>query len=191
MNEELKGYFRSLLCVPNLLTLFRLICVPIYLVLFFVYSPNYIPALIVFLIASLTDVLDGYLARKLNLITPVGIVIDPLADKLLKISTLFSFAFVGIVQWWFFGLLCFVDITMIVCGCFLFKKHITIPSNIIGKLGTLVVTVALIMCFFASTFAPWNEYLLYAGFGVIFSSLVLYISLNYKKVLENLKKQEK
>lgn len=182
MNEEVKGYFKSLLNLPNMLTLFRLFCVPIFVLLFFLYMPNYFPALAVYVIASLTDAVDGFLARKLKQITPVGIVLDPLADKLLKTCTLFCFAYAQIIAWWFFGIMCFVDVCMILSGCILFKKHIQIPSNIIGKLGTLVTTIALLMCFFPQIFAPWNEYILYAGFGVVVSSVVLYVSLNYKKV---------
>ena len=186
MNDEIKSYFKSLLNVPNILTLIRILCVPLFIIFFFMFE-NYIPALIVFVGASLTDMLDGFLARKLNMVTPVGMVLDPLADKLLKASALFCFAFVGVVQWWFFGILCFVDVSMIVVGCFLFGRHITIPSNIIGKLGTLVISVGLIFCFFPDVFAPWNEYILYAGFGVVISSVVLYVSLNYKSVFKTLK----
>ncbi len=182
MKEEIKDYFKSLLNVPNFLSMLRILCVPLFVVFFFCFSSR-IPALAVFVIASITDLLDGYIARKTNKITPVGIVLDPLADKLLKSSTLFCFAYVNVIHWWLFAIFCAVDVFMIICGCFLFKKRIQIPSNIIGKLGTFVVTVGLLMCFFPSIFLPWCVYLLYAGFGVIVSSVVLYVSLNYKKVL--------
>jgi len=190
MNEKLRKHLKSLLNIPNVLTVIRLICVPIFLVMFFVFKPNYLPALCVFVVASFTDLLDGFLARKLNQITPAGIVLDPLADKLLKSSTLFCLAYDGIIAWWFFGIILAVDLAMILMGTFLFGKNITIPSNIIGKTGTLVITVGIILSFFPSVFAPWYEYVLYAGFGVIFSSVVLYISLNYKKVISTLKKQK-
>ncbi|MBR1925587.1 MAG: CDP-alcohol phosphatidyltransferase family protein [Clostridia bacterium] len=190
MNEKLRKHFKSLLNIPNVLTIIRLVCVPILLVMFFVFRPNYLPSLCVFVIASLTDLLDGFLARKFNQITPVGIVLDPLADKLLKSATLFCLAFEGIIFWWFFGIIVAVDLTMILMGIFLFGKNITIPSNIIGKTGTLVITIGIFLSFFPSVFAPWYEYILYAGFGVVFSSVVLYVSLNYKKVINALKKKK-
>ena len=191
MNKELRDHLKSLLNIPNVLTIIRLVCVPIFLVMFFAFKPNYLIALCVFVVASLTDLLDGFLARKLNQITAAGIVLDPLADKLLKCSTLFCLAFDGIIAWWFFAIILVVDLVMVLVGCFLFGKNITIPSNIIGKAGTLVMTVGIIMSFFPQTFAPWNEYILYAGFGVIFSSVVLYVSLNYKRVIITLKQKKK
>ncbi len=183
MNEETKNYFKSLLNIPNMLTMLRIFCVPFFVVFFFCFD-SHIPALVVFVVASITDLFDGYLARKTNNITPVGIVLDPLADKLLKIATLFCFAYISVVPWWLFGIFCFVDVLMIISGGFLFNKKIQISSNIIGKTGTLVVSIGLFMCFFPKVFLPWCVYLLYAGFGVIFSSVILYVSLNYKNVLK-------
>ncbi len=178
---------KEIFTVPNMLSFFRLVCVPIFLVLFFIFSPNYWPALIVFVVASITDAIDGLIARKCNQITPLGIVLDPLADKLLKMSALFGFAFVSIIDWWLFGVLFGIDLLMIVVGVFLFKRKITIPSNIIGKTGTLVMSVGLVMCFFPETFAPWNNYLLYIGLGIIISSVILYVAINFKEVLQKVK----
>ncbi len=193
----MKNILKQLCNVPNILSLLRLLCVPLFLVLFFVFSPNYIPALIVFVVASLTDVLDGFIARKCNLQTPLGTVLDPLADKLLKSSTLFAFAFFGIIQWWFFGVIFAIDLTMILTGLVLFNQQIIIPSNIIGKVGTFVMTIGLFMCFFPQVFAPWNEYILYIGLGIVISSAILYFALHYKAVfakfkeLKQVKKEDK
>lgn len=71
---------------PNMLTLLRVIMVPIFM--WMLLSGWYIAALIVFIMASLTDQLDGYLARKNNQITTFGKLMDPLADKILTISAL-------------------------------------------------------------------------------------------------------
>ena len=179
--------------VPNALSLFRLLCVPVFLLVFFFFSPNYIFAFIIFIVASLTDVVDGIVARKFNQITPLGMVLDPLADKLLKMSALFAFGWDGIIDWWLVIVLFGIDFVMIVAGTFLFKRKITIPSNIIGKTGTLVMSIGLIMCFFPQIFVPWNEYILYIGLGIITSSVILYVALNFKSVMEKLRdaKQKK
>ncbi|WP_313561947.1 CDP-alcohol phosphatidyltransferase family protein, partial [Ruminiclostridium cellobioparum] len=69
--------------IPNLLTLIRLLIVPV--LGYFLYFEHYIPAMILFAFGGFTDVLDGYIARKYNLITKWGKVFDPLADKLMQI----------------------------------------------------------------------------------------------------------
>ncbi len=76
--------------LPNKLTVFRTICIPFFV--FFMLARfvpcNYLIALIIFIIASLTDLFDGKIARKYNLITNFGKFMDPLADKLLVCSAL-------------------------------------------------------------------------------------------------------
>ncbi len=75
--------------LPNKITVFRLILIPIFAVLFLTnFSAHYLYAAIIFIAASLTDFLDGYLARKLNLVTDVGKFLDPLADKTLVCTAL-------------------------------------------------------------------------------------------------------
>ena len=72
--------------LPNKLTVLRILLVPIFLVLLTVpFDHHLIVALVVFIIASLTDMIDGNLARKHNLITNLGKFVDPLADKMLTI----------------------------------------------------------------------------------------------------------
>ena len=169
--------------VPNVLSLIRLILVPVFLIVFF-FTPedNHIPALIVFLVASLTDVLDGIIARKTNQITSYGIVLDPLADKLLKMATLIAFAIANIIPVWLVVVLIVIDLGMIVAGVCLFKKKITIPSNFFGKAGTFIMSVGLVMCFFEQYLNGWNLYVLYAGMIMVVVSLIVYIALNYKRV---------
>ena len=177
--------------VPNVLTLFRLALVPVFVIVFFLTSGNHIPALVVFVIASLTDVLDGFIARKYNLITPYGVVLDPLADKLLKSVTLICFAIVNIIPIWLAVTLIVIDLAMIITGICLYKQKITISSNFLGKLGTFVMTVGLILCFFDESLAGWNLYILYAGLIIIVASVIVYIVLNYKRVFNVGNKEKK
>ncbi len=177
--------------IPNVLSLFRLLLVPVFLIVFFYESSDYhIGALVVFVIASLTDALDGLIARKTNQITKYGVVLDPLADKLLKAATLISFAIVGVIPVWLTATLITIDLALIITGVCLFKKKITIPSNFLGKLGTAVMTLGLILCFFAKSMNGWNLYILYAGLIIIVASVIVYIVLNYKRVF-NKNGQEK
>lgn len=79
--------------LPNKLTLLRIILVPIYLLLFLVNFPfHYLASVLVFILASLTDMWDGKIARKYNLVTNLGKFMDPIADKMLTTA-----AFVGLL----------------------------------------------------------------------------------------------
>ena len=82
---------------PNKLTLLRVILIPVYMILYLACgTAGVIWAIAVFLIASLTDQLDGYLARKNNQVTTFGKLMDPLADKMLIMSALIAFVEKGI-----------------------------------------------------------------------------------------------
>ena len=84
--------------LPNKLTTLRMLLVPVFII---VYLLGYeIPSLIIFSIASFTDFLDGYLARKYNLISNYGKIMDPLADKLLVTAALVCMVQTGIVPAW-------------------------------------------------------------------------------------------
>lgn len=177
--------------VPNALTLLRLFLVPVMLLCFFLIpGRDHLVAMIIFFVASLTDMLDGIIARSTHQITQYGIVLDPLADKLLKISTLVAFAIDGILPIWLVSSLIFLDLGMIITGACLFRRKITIPSNIFGKIGTFIMTVGLLMCFFNGSLNPWNLYVLYLGLIIIIISLIVYIVLNYKRVFFGNKTQK-
>lgn len=84
--------------LPNKLTMARIIMVPIFMAIML--KEYYIAALIVFALASITDFLDGYLARKYNLVSSFGKIMDPLADKLLAFGALICFVQLDIVTVW-------------------------------------------------------------------------------------------
>lgn len=78
--------------LPNKLTLLRIIMIPVFVVLLYIDFPfNNLVALAVFILASITDTLDGYIARKYNLITDFGKFMDPIADKLLVTAAMLVF----------------------------------------------------------------------------------------------------
>lgn len=84
--------------LPNKLTMARIIMVPIFMAVMLM--EHYIAALIIFALASITDFFDGYLARKYNLVSSFGKIMDPLADKLLVFSALVCFIQLGVVTVW-------------------------------------------------------------------------------------------
>ena len=180
----LKGFWN----IPNLLSLFRLLLVPaLVLTYFLVPGTNHIIALVIFVVASVTDIFDGIIARATNQVTPIGTVLDPFADKLLKISTLICFGVDGVVPLWLVILLITIDFAMIITGLFLLKRQITIPSNIVGKLGTFVMSIGLLMCFLTETFGDWGFYTICVGLCVIVLSVIVYIVLNAGRVFKKSK----
>ena len=84
----------------NKLTMIRVVLIPVFIVL--LYLGHTIPALAVFIVASVTDFVDGYVARKYNLVTDFGKFMDPLADKLLVMSAMAWFVEVGWMPGWAF-----------------------------------------------------------------------------------------
>ena len=75
--------------LPNKLTLFRIFLIPVFIIIMMLNIPNkFLIACMIFIVASATDAMDGYIARKYNLVTDFGKFMDPLADKLLVISAL-------------------------------------------------------------------------------------------------------
>ena len=183
--------FRGFWNVPNMLSLFRLLLVPALIITYFcVPGTNHVVALVIFLVASITDFLDGIIARATNQITPIGTVLDPFADKLLKIATLVCFCIDGVLPVWLVVLLIFIDLAMIIAGVCLFKKQITIPSNIIGKSGTMIVSIGLVMCFLPQTFGSWGYYILCLGLLIIVVSVIVYVAMNAKNVFSTIKQQK-
>lgn len=132
---------------PNKLTLLRVLLVPIFLAFLMInkISYNYIFALVVFVAASLTDMLDGYLARKNDQITTFGKFLDPLADKVLVISAMICFIELGLAS--------AVAVVIIVAREFMVtsirlvaisSEGKVISANILGKIKTIISMVAVI-----------------------------------------------
>ncbi len=87
--------------LPNLLTLSRIFLSPVFMVLFLIEAPlSRLLATIVFIIAALTDLFDGYLARRMGTLTNFGKFMDPIADKILVSTAFISFANLGYAQPW-------------------------------------------------------------------------------------------
>jgi cardiolipin synthase len=132
--------------LPNTLTLFRFVLIPIYLLAFYgTASPHKVGALLVLLIAGATDVLDGYLARKNGQVTQTGQLLDPLADKTLMLAVLFSLIESSRVPWLVAGLLLFRDAAMILGATFFYiqGKRAVPRANRWGKATTLCYYVTI------------------------------------------------
>ncbi|MCM1298900.1 MAG: CDP-diacylglycerol--glycerol-3-phosphate 3-phosphatidyltransferase [Firmicutes bacterium] len=139
--------------LPNKLTLARVLAVPVYVV-FMLRSDtplNYLWAFLIFCIASVTDMIDGKIARKRGLVTDLGKFLDPLADKILVSSALICFAD---LRWCFsFMVIIIICREFIVSGLRLVaagnNDHVVIAAGILGKMKTASTMVAMgIITFF-------------------------------------------
>lgn len=104
--------------IANLLTYFRLAAVPFFVLAFA--RGWYAAAFILFTLAGASDLVDGYLARRLRLNSPMGALLDPIADKLLMAATFIGLGVIHIIPWWFVGLMLVKDI-FIMAGIGYFK----------------------------------------------------------------------
>ncbi|MGM0437577.1 MAG: CDP-diacylglycerol--glycerol-3-phosphate 3-phosphatidyltransferase [Bacillota bacterium] len=134
--------------LPNKLTLLRIILVPIFMV-FLILSNDYpqyaqFIALIVFIIAASTDGLDGYLARKNNLVTTFGKIVDPLADKLLITAALISFVSLGEISAWAAVIIIGRELAVTGLRVVAASEGIVISASIWGKLKTILQISAII-----------------------------------------------
>ncbi|MEG2719024.1 MAG: CDP-alcohol phosphatidyltransferase family protein [Clostridia bacterium] len=150
-----KEYIKQNMNIPNVLTLIRLLLVPVYIVLF-AHGQKYI-ALLVFLLASFTDLLDGIIARKYNLITDFGKLMDPFADKVMVLTAMFSMAIgnasiPAVIPWTAVLILLLKELMMIVGGAVMLKQHIVVFSSMIGKVAHCVFIASLVATYFHSWF---------------------------------------
>ncbi|MHA6668304.1 CDP-alcohol phosphatidyltransferase family protein [Homoserinimonas sp. A447] len=131
-----------IITIPNLLSLFRLAMVPVFLML--VIAGEDVFALVVLVIASATDFLDGMLARRLGQVTRLGQLLDPAADRLFIFATLIGLAVRGIVPWWLVAVIVGRDVMLVVLGIVLAGHRFgPIPVHQLGKLATAALFYAL------------------------------------------------
>ena len=152
--------------LPNVLTGIRILLVGVF---YYLFQIKHIPlaAFAVYVVASLTDILDGYLARKWNQITTFGKLMDPLADKLLLVVALYCFTINHYLPWFILIFVLIKEAIMIIAAAILYKRRVVVYSKLTGKMATVVFTIAVILAF-ALTVDRWNTSVLRTAVVVIF-----------------------
>lgn len=123
------------LTVPNALSVLRLLGVPVFL--WAILAHHDVLAFVVLIVSGLSDYLDGKIARRFGLVSRVGELLDPIADRLYILSTLLGLAWREIIPWWLVGLLVAREAFMV--GVLLIgKRHrlTGLPVHFIGKAAT-------------------------------------------------------
>lgn len=124
--------------IPNLLSYFRLLLIPLFIQLYI--RGDFTEALITLAASGLSDIIDGRIARKYNMVTDLGKVLDPVADKLTQCAMMICVATRYPLMWWLLGIHVVKELIMIVVGYYVLKKTDTVNSAIwCGKLCTGVI----------------------------------------------------
>ena len=151
--------------LPNKLTIFRILLIPIIIICLYIGTYYYnLLALVLFIVAVLTDIVDGKIARDKNLITKFGIFMDPLADKILVLSVLLMFIEFGLIPAWM--VIIIIAREFIVSGIRLVSSK-DIPANIWGKVKsgiqmTVVIAILILIVIqniWLDQFAYWSMFL--------------------------------
>lgn len=128
--------------IPNILTMLRFVLIPF--IIISVLTDNYLLAFLVLTLSGLTDILDGYIARKYNFITDFGKLIDPLADKATQISILVVLVIEQIIPMWILIVVVLKEFIMIAGASFLYGKDFVVSSKWYGKLATVIFYIAIV-----------------------------------------------
>ncbi|NLK44214.1 MAG: CDP-diacylglycerol--glycerol-3-phosphate 3-phosphatidyltransferase [Tissierellia bacterium] len=156
--------------LANKITIFRVFLVPVFLLVLYsnISYSTYIAALI-FIIASLTDSLDGYIARSRNMITNFGKFVDPLADKILVSAALISLVELGKIPAWVVVVIIAREFTISGFRIIAASEGITIAASSLGKIKTVTQLMAIILLLLNNF--PFNK------FNLPIDMILLYISL--------------
>lgn len=169
--------------IPNVLTLSRFALIPAVTIL--IYFDLMVPALAVYFIACVTDLMDGYIARKKKLVTDEGALLDPLADKLMSIFAIISFTVTGVLPVFILVALLIKELLMIGGGIFLYYRNIVAPANKFGKIAAFTFNTAVGFTFLHNVVAPWHIYFMCFALIFMISALAQYAYFNmFKKLKE-------
>ena len=143
--------------IPNILSFIRLLLVPVFLVLILRGDDGL--ALLVLVVSSVTDYLDGVLARVLGQVSRLGQLLDPAADRLFIFSALIGLAVRGVIPWWLLAVLASRDVMLLVLGIILATHgYGPLPVHHLGKVATFCLFYALPILMIGQAFpaAAWS-----------------------------------
>jgi len=155
--------------VPNILTVLRLIAVPVM-------------ALLMISGKWTADILDGYIARKYNFITNFGKLADPFADKAIQLTAMLLLAGDERLPYYFFFILLAKEAAMIIGSLFFLRREIVVSSNWVGKAAAAVLFAGVVLAFLD---IPAAVYVMWAGTAISVAASIVYL-ICYVKQIKNL-----
>jgi cardiolipin synthase len=186
---------KDLWTIPNIITYFRILCIPAFVTLMALAGVRNNTTLLywgagVFAVATASDLVDGYIARKFNMTSGIGMVLDPFADKLMQVSVLLCLCLcTGLtplgqatskffevdggwyVHYAFVIAIMFKELIMILASPFIMKAGAKIQANWWGKISSAIICIGVILCFF-------HPYIYFVDWGVLGLGITLsYVAL--------------
>lgn len=168
--------------LPNKLTIGRVIAVPVFIAAY--YLEWYLAAFIIFVAASFTDYLDGYLARKYDLVSNFGKIMDPLADKVLVYSAL-CLMIPNLIAGWMMIIILAREFTVAGMRTVAASEGIVIAAGMSGKIKTVLQMIAVCLLLLVLALPSATELLWYLAQGFLWASLVMTVYSGVEYVWQN------
>lgn len=150
----------------NLVTLLRLLGLPVFVWLV-LGADNHVAALIVLLLIGGTDWVDGYLARKLDQVSHLGVALDPIVDRLMILTVCITLAIALVAPWWLIPAVFLPDLALGVYTMVKFGRSAGIPASILGKVRIALLMLGLPIMLFGNTIGGGHDSLY--TLGVVFT----------------------
>lgn len=144
----IKDWKKDIFTIPNLLSLFRLILIPVYVVIYLNAQDHadYYLAAGILTVSCLTDLIDGKIARHFNMISSLGKILDPLADKATQFTLILCLASKYNILWYLVGLFVLKESYQLIAGSLRLRKKKMLKGALIsGKICTTVLFISLIL----------------------------------------------
>jgi len=165
--------------IPNILTCLRILMVGVFI--YFFIDTQYFICLITIMVAFLTDLLDGFLARRNNWISNLGKILDPFADKLFVITALACFYTRGWLPLFLLIIMAVKELAMVIGGLVLLKKEVVVYSDWFGKSAAGFFTAGVMLMFLRELYFPAIG--IFALYVLITATVLSYIALYHYAML--------
>ena len=143
----IKNWKKEIWTIPNILSLLRLVLIPVYITIYLnaASGKDYFLAAMILAVSCLTDLIDGKIARHFNMISTLGKILDPLADKLTQFALILCLAFKHPILWYLGGLFVIKETFQLVAGSISLKRGRMLKGALLsGKICTTVLFISLI-----------------------------------------------
>lgn len=183
----------TLTSLPNMLTLGRIILIPVFVIVYYLPTPAaHIAAAAIFALASFTDWLDGYLARKLKQMSPFGAFLDPVADKLLVASSLLMLVGAKEIGYITLPAIVIVGREIVISALREWMAEVgsraSVTVSYIGKVKTTVQMIALVLLIAFYPSQSWwgiiGFILLYVAAILTIWSMVIYLTIAWPQLMK-------
>ena len=178
---------KEIFYISNLISFLRIILIiPVGYLLIYQFEKSNTIIIFLLILMYITDILDGYAARKFDQVTELGKTLDPIADKIAVVIIALIIFFKGLIPTWFFLIIIIRDVLILSFGIYLkSKKKVTLMSNFPGKLAVLSIGIILLFSVINSElFIEINSYLYYISTTLMLFSSYLYFKRFFKIIGE-------